>query len=285
MWAETGDPILALAANYATPGGLIAVGRTNYADQVIKDVSAGGGTVLIYVDAIINNAFGRYHDLLLNSSVYGAAVPLWPGVPQANQWGSLNDFRTTADGGGGVLQSKLEPVLELIVSENPHLAGFFMDDVGSRSWFDGINWTTFPSQSAYRNGAIAICQTVRTVCDRHGLIFIVNGTWTANDGGGYPLTTQHGCSLADGGFVEHHDGEISFWGPYVDTSTQWANESSVTNGNPVCWAAMNTSAGLTEFNNDGRFAYTSLQNTDPGYDGVAPWGSFHATGLPSSVRF
>src|SRR3984957_5324951 len=41
------------AIAYASPGGLVVAGRDNYADQVFKDISAGGGTVLIYLDTII----------------------------------------------------------------------------------------------------------------------------------------------------------------------------------------------------------------------------------------
>src|ERR1700753_3737429 len=41
------------AIAFAHPGGLVVAGRDNYADQVFKDISAGGGTVLIYLDTII----------------------------------------------------------------------------------------------------------------------------------------------------------------------------------------------------------------------------------------
>jgi hypothetical protein len=280
FWADTGDASNDLASGYARPGGLVSVGRTNYADQVFKDVSAAGGTVLVYLDPIIPNPFGRYADLLFNSSVYGAAVPLWPPGYPANSWGSLGDFRTAADG-GGIMQGKLEAVLELIVSENPHIGGFFLDDVGSRSWFPNLNWTTFPDKAKYRTGAIAAVQTARTVADRHGLMVIVNGTWTAGDGGGYPNTALDGCSLAEGGYIEHHDGEISFWGPYA-SSTQWGAASPITAGVPFCWAAMNTSAGQTEFVNSGQVAFVNTQTT-ANYDGVAAWGSGHSTGLPTRV--
>jgi hypothetical protein len=275
-WEDTGDPANAALANYAADGALISVGRTNYADQVVKDVSAAGGTVLIYLDAVAINNFGRYHSLLFDSSVYGAAVPQW-GSYMANTGLPLADFRV-----GGILQGKLEAVLELMVSENPHMGGWFADDLGSRSWFPLINWGTVPQtdKDAYRAGAIALAQTFRTVADRHKLVYIVNGTWTGGDGGGYPNTALDGCSLADGGYVEHHDGEISFWGPYA-TATQWASGSAVTNGTSFMWAVMNTSAGQTEFVNSNAFAFVNTQTT-ANYDvPTAPWGTFHRTGLPS----
>lgn len=262
------------AIAYAHPGGLVVAGRDNYADQVFKDISAAGGTVLIYLDAIINNAYGRYAEMLINESACGPAVPLWPGNYQANQWGELNDFRV-----GGVLQAKLKSVLETMIAENPHMAGWFADDLGSRSWYPGIDWSTF-DQRAYRDGAIAIAQTFRQVADEHGLIFIVNGTWSANDGGGYPDVTQHGLSLADGGFVENHDGEISFFGPYAK-SPQWASHSAVTRGVPFMYANTLTRAGLAEYAGSGSFAYVNLQ---PDYDYADPWTrTFHATGLPAGV--
>ena len=261
------------AIAYAHPGGLVVAGRDNYADQVFKDISAAGGTVLIYLDTIINNSYGRYEDMLINESACGPAVPLWPGNYQANQWGYLNDFRV-----GGVLQAKLKSVLETMVAENPHMAGWFADDLGSRSWFPGIDWSTF-DQQAYRDGAIAIAQTFRQVADEHGLIFIVNGTWSANDGGGYPDTTQHGLSLADGGFVENHDGQIGFFGPYAN-SPQWASQSPVTRGVSFMYATTLTRAGLAEYAGSGCYAYVNLQ---PDHDyAAAPW-TFHATGLPSGV--
>jgi hypothetical protein len=272
------------AIAYAHPGGLVVAGRDNYADQVFKDVSAGGGTVLIYLDTIINNAYGRYADMLINKSACGPAVPLWPGNYQANQYGKLNDFRV-----GGVLQAKLRSVLETMVAENPHMGGWFADDLGSRSWYPGIDWSTF-DQGAYRDGAIAIAQTFRQVADKYGLIFIVNGTWSANDGGGYPDAAQHGLSLADGGFVENHDGEIGYFGPYAK-SPQWASQSAVTRGVSFMYANTLTKAGLAEYAGSGCYAYVNLQ---PDYDYAAPWtfpaaglpagpSTFHAAGLPTGV--
>jgi hypothetical protein len=262
------------AQAYAHPGGLVVAGRDNYQDQAFKSVSAGGGSMLIYLDAIIDNPHGRYHDMLLNASPCGPVTALWPGNYQANSYGHLTDFRV-----GSVLQGKFRCVLETMVAENPHMAGWFADDLGSRSWFPGIDWATFPDKAAYREGAIALTQTLRSVADEHGLVFIVNGTWSANDGGGYPNAAKSGNALADGGFVEYHDGEIGFFGPY-GCSAQWAAQSPVTRGKAINFAVTNTAAGLAEYVASNCYAYVN-QQTD--YSSVAPWGTFHPTGLPSGA--
>jgi hypothetical protein len=233
--------------------------------------------VLIYLDVIVDNPHGRYHDMLFNASACGAAPSLWPGNYQVSQWGNLTDFRV-----GSVLQSKLKCVLETMVAENPHMAGWFADDLGSRSWFPDIDWASFPDKQAYRDGAIALTQTFRQVADEHGLVFIVNGTWTANDGGGYPNVAQSGNALVDGGFVEHHDSQINHFGPYA-CSSQWAAQSSVTHGKAINYAVTDTAAGRTEFVESACYAYVNQQTT-AAYDGTAPpWGAFHANGLPSRV--
>jgi hypothetical protein len=268
------------AAPYAYPGGLVVAGRDNYQEQAFKTVSAAGGTVLIYLDAVIDNPHGRYHDMLINQSQCGPATSRWPGSPRANSWGYLNDFRK-----GSVLQQKLPCVLETMVAENPHMAGWFADDLGSRSWFPGIRWASFGSanQQAYREGAIAMTQTFRDIADRHGLIFLVNGTWAAGSvgsaGGGYPNADEDGNALADGGFVEHHDGEIDYFGPY-GCSEQWAAESPVTKGKAFNYAVTYTSAGRDEYVDSNCYAYVNQQAD---YDSAPPWGDFHPTGLPSRV--
>jgi hypothetical protein len=265
------------AVAYAHPGGLVVAGRENYQDRAFEDVSAAGGTVLIYLDAIIDNPHGRYHDMLMNASPCGPATSLWPGDYRANSFGYLNDFRV-----GSVLQGKFRCVLEAMAAENPHMAGWFADDLGSRSWFPGIDWNGFPDKAAYRQGAIALTQTLRSVADEYGLVFIVNGTWTGNDGGGYPNEAKSGNALADGGFVEHHDGEIDFFGPYA-CSSQWAAQSPITHGRAINYAVTDTAAGRVEYVDSGCYAYVN-QQPDSAYDGgVAPWGSFHPTGLPSRV--
>jgi hypothetical protein len=260
---------------YAHPGGLVVAGRDNYADQDFKDVSAGGGTVLIYLDPVIDASYGRYHEMLNESSVCGPATSRWPGGYKANGWGYLNDFRE-----GSVLQDKFECVLEKMVAENPQMGGWFLDDVGSRSWFPGFDWGDFPDKAGYRAGAVALTQTMRKVANEHGLIFIVNGTWTADDGGGYPDVSKSGNALADGGFVEHHDSEVSYFASYA-CSSQWAAQSPVTRGKAVNYAVTYTAAALAEYARSDCFAYVSQQRE---YDPVAPWGGFHPTGLPSRVE-
>ncbi|HEX8227062.1 MAG TPA: hypothetical protein VF572_04310 [Candidatus Saccharimonadales bacterium] len=266
---------------YAKPGALVAAGRDNYQAQGFKDVSAAGGTVLIYLDAMIDANYGRYHAMLLNASECGPASALWPGNPRANEWGNLADFRV-----GGVIQQKLECVLEKMVAENPHMGGWFADDIGSRSWYPGFSWDTFgaANQQAYRNGAIALTQTFRKVADRHGLIFIVNGTWgggsLAANGGGYPDMAKHGNALADGAFVEHHPASaIPYWSAYA-CSSQWATQSTVTRGTSFHWAVPYTAADRDAFARTNCFAFVGAQDS---YDYVAPWGPFHPTGLPNKV--
>jgi len=267
---------------YAQPGGLVVAGRDNYNNPAFHNVANNGGTVLIYLDAVIDNDYGTYHNLLHNTSACGPAVPRWPGEPQANQWGYLADFRP-----GSVLQSKLECVLERMVADNPHMGGFFIDDVGSRSWFGGFNWSTFgaANQQAYRDGAIGIVQTARRVADRYGLIFIVNGTWgagtLASAGGGYPNMNAHGLSLADGGFVEHHGAnELPYWTNYA-TSPQWATASPRTGGVEFMLSANESNSDRDAYIASGAFAYV-VNQTEPAYQQApVPWGPFHYTGLPT----
>ena len=267
------------AITYAQPGGLVAAGRTNYQDHIFKDISAAGGTVLIYLDAVIDNNWGRYHAMLLDSSECGPAATRWPGSPKANRWGYLNDFRV-----GSVVQQKLECVLEKMVAENPHMGGFFADDLGSRSWFPDINWNSWSAadKQAYRDGAVAMSQTFRKVADRHGLIVLVNGTWSANDGGGYPDVSRHGNALADGGVIEHYGAnELPFWRSYA-CSSQWASQSPITRGKAFMWAITESEADREAYATSGCFAFVSHQ-PESRYDYVAPWGETHPTGLPSKV--
>jgi hypothetical protein len=271
-----GDP--ADAEKYGYPGGLVVAGRDNYDDQKFKDVSTAGGTVLIYLDPMIDNAYGRYHKMLNESSECGPATSRWPGNYKANTWGDLNDFRV-----GSVLQGKLECVLEKMVSENPHMAGWLADDVGSRSWFPDLDWDRFPDQAAYRAGAIELTKTFRRVADRHRLIFLVNGTWAGGSlseaGGGYPNSGKSGNALAEGGVVEHHDGQIAYFGPYA-CSEQWADQSSVTQGKAFNYAVTSTPVGTVEYVKSTCFAFVNHQ-TDYGVS--ERWGNSHPTGLPSSA--
>lgn len=266
------------ALQYAHPGGLVVAGRDNYDARQFADVSAAGGTVLIYLDAVIDNPEGRYHELLDKASECGPATSRWPGNYRANQWGYLNDFRT-----GSVLQAKLECVLEKMVAENPQMGGWFADDLGSRSWFPDLSWENFPDKAAYRAGAIALTETMRKVADRHHLIFLVNGTWGGGPletaGGGYPHLNKSGNSLADGGVVEHHDGEISYFGPY-GCSSQWAADSPVTRGKAVNYAVTSSSTGTLEYAESSCYAFVNHQ-TD--YAVSQAWGTYHYTGLPTHV--
>src|SRR5262249_40600683 len=150
-----------------------------------------------------------------------------------NEWGYLNDFRV-----GSVVQQKLECVLEKMVAENPHMGGFFADDLGSRSWFPGIDWSSWSTadKMAYRDGAVAMSRTFRKVADRHGLTVLAKGTWSADEGGGYPDASRAGNALADGGVVEHHSAdELPFWRSYA-CSSQWATQSPITRGKAFMWA-------------------------------------------------
>jgi hypothetical protein len=272
-----GDPAEATA--FAHPGGLVVAGRDNYQAAEFRNVAAAGGTVLIYLDAVIDNPHGRYHELLVRKSSCGPATTRWPGSYRANSWGYLNDFRE-----GSVLQSKIECVLETMVRENPHMGGWFVDDLGSRSWFPDIDWDKFPDKGGYRAGAIAITQTLRRVADRHHLIFVVNGTWAGGSpttaGGGYPNPKKSGNALADGGVVEHHDDEISYFGPYA-CSSQWAEDSSVTHGEAVNYAVTSTPLGTTEYIRSSCFAFV---NDQADYAVSDPWGISHPTGLPTNAH-
>jgi hypothetical protein len=269
------------AAPFARRGSLVVASRTNYQGQAFKKVSRAGGTVLIYLDVVIDNPYGRYHRMLMGSSACGRAVSRWPGSPRANQYGYLSDFRI-----GSVLQRKLRCVLERMVAENPHMGGWFADDVGSRSWFPGFNWRTWgaANQRAYRAGAIALTRTFRRVADEHGLIFIVNGTWGAGTlaahGGGYPSMGRPGNALADGGFVEYHDDQIGYFGPY-GCSRQWAAASPVTRGKPVNYAVTRTPAARRVYARSNCYAFV---NDQPDYGHADLWGTSHPTGLPTHVR-
>jgi len=272
-----GDP--AQAAQYAYPGGLVVAGRDNFDGKEFRDVSAAGGSVLLYLDPIIDNPHGRYHELLIKRSECGPATSHWPGNYRANSWGYLNDFRV-----GSVLQTKLECVLEKMVQENPHMAGWLADDLGSRSWFPDFDWVTFPDRAAYRDGAIELTKTFRRVANRHGLIFLVNRTWAggpiATAGGGYPNPARSGNALADGGVVEHHDSEISYFGPY-GCSKQWAAQSPITRGKAFNYAMTATSAGSLEYLRSSCYAFVN-QQTDYGVS--QRFGTTHPTGLPTRAH-
>lgn len=168
------------------------------------------------------------------------------------------------------------------------MAGWFVDDVGSRSWFPNFNWDSWSTtnKQAYRDGAIDITKTFRKVANKYGLMFIVNGTWgagsLASSGGGYPDMNQPGNALADGGFVEHHStSELPYWKTYA-CSTQWASQSPLTRGTAFMWAVTTTNAERDAYANSNCFAFVNNQPS-ANYDYVAPWGTAHPTGLPTKV--
>ncbi|MFG3309677.1 hypothetical protein [Streptomyces wuyuanensis] len=263
-------------SSYARPGGLVVAGRTNYAHRAFKNISAAGGTVLIYLDCIIEGKYGRYHDLLFNASEFGPPVPRWPGLPKANQWGYLTDFRV-----GGVLQTKLAGVLEKMVAENPHMGGWFADDLGTKSHYPGAPWNemTATAQQQYRDGAIAVAKTFRRVADKYGLLFLVNGSWSGNADGGYPDPRKHGCALADGGVIEHHPAD-AYHLNYA-TSTQWAARSAVTNGTSFQYVIARTDAERDAWRRSGACAFVSAQSH---YGRApAPYSQLRPTGLPNRV--
>lgn len=269
------------AIPYAKEGALVIAGRDQYDEAPFKNAAAAGATVLIYFDAVIDNPYGRYHELLNKRSECGPATARWPGSPKANQWGYLNDFRV-----GSAVQAKTRCVLEKMIAENPHLGGIFADDLGSRSWFPGFNWSTWGStnQQAYRAGAIALAQTIHDVAVEHGLMVMVNGTWTAgtlaSNGGGYPTMGVDGLSLADGGYIEHHTtSEVSYWTAYA--RGRWGTApGSVSQGKPFMYVQANTDAERNAYSKAGAFSHLSTQRS---YDTATVWGPFHRTGLPTRV--
>ena len=272
---------------YAQPGALVVTGRGNYADQPFKDISFSGGSVLIYIDPILGSNgslqpdWDRYGRLLKDASEFGPAVPLWPGMPQASEYGWLLDFRPYT---GNVLHDKLPKVLDLVARENPHMAGWFIDDVGSRSWYSGINWgaVSAADKQAYRDGAIEITKTARRIADKYKLMTIVNGTWTAGDGGGYPDYNQHGNAVVDAGFIENHRLD-QFWRNYAD-SPQWASKSPLTRGKSMMWASnKDNCTAMKQYVDANLIAYGTCQSNDGQVK--EPWGSFHSTGLPSKVTY
>jgi hypothetical protein len=272
--------------SYKTPGAVVVCGRGNFNDPEFRELSDSGATVLFYIDPFLGlngspqPSFDKYGQLLKDSSIFGSAVPLWPGMPQASASGWLLDFRPS----GTTLHTKWPKVLDMMAQECPHIGGWFFDDVGTRSFYSGIDWNTVSAQDKqdYRDGAIQICQEARTIADKYKLMFVVNGTWNANDGGGYPDSTKHGCSIADGGLIEGHTLD-AFWTAY-STSTQWASQSALTQGNSLMWVYNQgdcTSIGAYTSANIVAFATCQSNDTTP----IAPWGSFHPTRLPTSVTF
>lgn len=287
-------------SDWAHPGALIVAGRarSNLGPPGISPAYEGtdpgyitaaeaGACVIAYIDPIIDSDWGLYHELLHNQfdslgRTVGPASSLWPGPIQANEWGRLADFRP-----GSVIQQKFGAVLNLMLDENPWLAGFFIDDTGSRSWFPGFSWEndfTAADRLAYRNGAIGLLQTARQVCDSRRLpngrrrIIIVNGTWGGGSllsaGGGYPNAELSGCSLAEGALVEHPSGLTQSWTDYA-RGPQWATEAS-TGGVPFIISSHYTTVEMNAYIAAGIVSHAEAE------DSPNPWGPFHETGLPDA---
>jgi hypothetical protein len=118
------------------------------------------------------------------------------------------------------------------------------------------------------------------VADRHGLIFLVNGTWNAGSaGGGYPDVNKHGNALADGTFIEHHEAD-TFFKNYV-SSSQWAAQSPITAGKAVHFAVSYGTSTTQSWASCGCVTYAATQS-DYGSK-PAPWGPFYNIGLPTGV--
>jgi hypothetical protein len=273
------------AIPYQHQGALIIAGQSQLPSANMQNAETAGATVLAYIDPmVIQPNSGTYGDMLWQSSSCGAAIPQWGSFNSGTGY-NLADFRTTADGGGGLEQTKFRCVLEAMVAANPHIGGIFADDLGSKSWYPGINWSSFGSanQQAWYDGAAGLAQTLHDVAVEHGLMTMVNGTWEkgtiASSGGGYPNLAANGNAEVDGGYVEHHaSGEVAFWADYA--VGQWATASGdAAQGNAVMYDQASDLSTLNTYMNTGKFAFGSYQ-TD--YSQPAPvWGSFHATGLPS----
>lgn len=261
-------------ASYEHPGALIVTGRDNYDDPAFAAATAAGAHVLVYVDAIVRNTVGRYHDLLHNTSAHGAATIAWAGLPDANETGPLVDIRP-----GTFPLAKLEAVLEVLVDENPTIAGLFADDLGSRSYFPGIDWDAMSvaDQAAYRSGAIQIGRVFRAVANRHGLLLIVNGTWNGGApaalGGGFPVADRIGCSFADGGVMENWDGfDPTYRANYVN-GAQWGTGSGRLRGRQLMFAITADVDDRDEWAASGGVAWCAYQG-DYG-DAEPPWAGFH----------
>jgi hypothetical protein len=158
--------------------------------------------------------------------------------------------------------------------------------VADVAWYPGFSWDTWgtTNQQSYRAGAIALAQTFHDVAAEHGLMVMVNGTWTAgplaSDGGGYPNMGSHGLGLADGGYIEYHAADqLSFWTAYAHG--QWATAPGcVGQGKPFMYVQARDATTRDAYNKAGVFSFLSAQSV---YDTASAWGPFHATGLPSRV--
>lgn len=273
------DSTAGTASAWAHPGALVVAGRTNYNDSAFHTIAAGGGTVIIYLHMGLMNTVGRYHDMLYNSSQFGGAVPGWPGGPWVvDEYGNLADFRP-----GSLLNSKLPGLLALMLSENPHISGFFFDGLGTRGTpgTGGFSWASFPDKELYRAGAIEQAQIFRSLADSNNLFALANSNWQAGDiastqGGGYPDRMKHGCSLVDGGFIEEHATIDAFWTNYCN-SPQWG--SATPRNKSYMWASIiNNTTARDNWVNANLVAYASSSGYSVGVP--TPWRGFTNFGIP-----
>jgi hypothetical protein len=144
-----------------------------------------------------------------------------------DEWGSLPNFKVTQT----AYHSKMVTILNLMLDENPHIAGFFLDGLGTRHYpgAGGFNWDSWPEvdKQAYRAGNIMVAQNVHDICQARNGMAICNGQWQGGGsdvGGGYPDANKHGCSLLDGILFENRppDGPGQFAYEYAMRSdNQW----------------------------------------------------------------
>lgn len=241
-------------------------------------VSNAGGHVLVYVDIMITGSGGNYASLINNANVYGPAIGRWPGqTTQYNSYGYVRDIVTLVNSG------KLLNILNKVVADNPHMAGFFADDLGTTNpqyktpmIASTGNGYTVPTTTFY-NAVIAATQVFRDVCDAHRLILCVNGGFDGRGTGGYPVRGTHGCSLAESQCAEHQTNQgTNFWPVYL-ASTQWANDSPITMGETAHFVI--ATPGDHSWDSTPGIAWIAQQST---YSSApAPWTGFHTTGLPT----
>ena len=263
-------------SSYARAGAMVDMNSAETPGA--KAVSNAGGTVLVYVDTIADGSGGNYAGMINNANYCGPAIGRWPGANRFNDYGYVRDLRILVNSG------KLKCILEKVVADNPHMGGFFADDLGTTNpQYSGSiatpkNGCSAPTDEFY-NAAVNTMKVFRQVADAHGLMVMSNGSWAGPlCNGGYPIRSQHGTSLAEGWCIEHHSRD-AFFAAYTGSS-QWADASPITKGQPAHFAIV--SPGDSSWNSDPNVAWVAQQNT---YASAPPiWTSnFHPTGLPTKV--
>jgi hypothetical protein len=205
------------------PGAVIIGGRTNiYLNPTFEQAANAGATVLIYLNCMVSETTGQYHVMMYPSGFPQLVVD---GVTlRRNTLGTTYAF---ADMRVQAQRDRVTSAFTQAFEDMPWLSGAFADDLGSGAGSttpDAGGWTS-NQRAAFRQSAINGAVDVRAVCDTYEKITIHNGTWAAGttypNGGGYPNIGLHGCSLADGWCIEHHDSEIGttpgtyFWDFYI----------------------------------------------------------------------